>query len=243
MYPDCLSCRHFHLEVSQTHKPFHRSETLRKCHLRLYHTQGQHVCLNSWYPLTHFRWSIFSFVFYIQSRLSLFYCMTYSINNEFLWPFFLVMCTFTWCSFLSSPSHSERKTVFLFLWRGGSNVLSLLVEAHRSDYVGRIIFQSFNTMFLNPSKANFLLPLAHSLDTMGTESLYHRIVWVRMDLQRSSSRNPPPMASFTRPRCSKPLSNFTLSTSRNGASTTYLGTLLQCLTPVSAESGTLSLKL
>lgn len=110
--------------------------------------------------------------------------------NGVLWSFFLVVCTFTWCCLLASSSHSERETMFLFLWKGGSNVLSLLVEVHRRDYVGMIVFKSFNTS-LNLSEANFVLPLPHSLDTMGTESLHHGMVWVRMDLQRSSSPNPP----------------------------------------------------
>jgi len=59
----------------------------------------------------------------------------------------------------------------------------------------------------------------------------HSMVFVGRDLSRSPSFNPPAMGrdTFHSTRLLKALSKLALKTSREGASTAYVGSLLQCL--------------
>lgn len=133
----CLSRRHFCFEVSQTHKPFHRSDS-------------KEVPLET---LSHSGTADLSKFLISSHTLSLVYillCLLHTEQIVLIWLddlpnhlmsfcdlFFLMVCAFTWCSFLAPPSNSEMKTMFLFLWRGGSKVLSLLVEAHKNRLCGK----------------------------------------------------------------------------------------------------------
>lgn len=149
MYSECLSCRHFLLEVSQAQETFSRSKSEGTLTIIAGKTPlgtFQWICLTLWNSSTLSHNHIFLSSAHIAGSPCLSGWSTQSLHG-FLWIF--VRCSCTWCCLLAYSSH-QRGRLFLFLWRGVSVVLSLLVEPHRRDYVGRTTsFQLSDTMSQN----------------------------------------------------------------------------------------------
>ena len=133
----------------------------------------------------------------------------------------------------------------IFLSTAGIVVLRLLFETPAA----RLFLQGMLSLSSSPKSSHVQLELVIFLLKLGkcpcclflmihVESKNHRIAWVEKDHNDPPSFNPPAMCGVTnhQTRLPRATSSLALNASRDGASTTSLGNLFQCVTTLCVKN-------